>query len=253
MKTEQCHAKALKTLMKSQKIATLDELKNALGTNSKATVFRKLNQTDYRASYSHRGKYYTLIESKKFNEQGLWSFQNIHFSKQGTLLATAEVLVTLSDAGYYANELESILCVEVQNVLYQLVKNGRVYRERFANAYLYCASDPVNKGRQLKLRKSLESQPVAGGLPMGEIHDELKAAIILFFSLLDEQQRRLFAGLESLKWGYGGDRKVANLLGLDEGTVATGRRQLLQQDVEIDRSRKSGGGRKTVGKKRRKL
>jgi hypothetical protein len=87
---------------------------------------------------------------------------------------------------------------------------------------------------------------------MGEIHDELKAAIVLFFCLLDEQQRRLYAGLESLKWGYGGDRKVAGLLGLDEGTVAKGRRQLLQQDVEIDKSRKSGGGRKPVEKKHRR-
>ncbi len=29
--------------------------------------------------------------------------------------------------------------------------------------------------------------------------DELKAAILLFYGLLDEQQRRLFAGLESIR------------------------------------------------------
>ncbi|MCP4676346.1 MAG: hypothetical protein GY854_12705 [Deltaproteobacteria bacterium] len=87
---------------------------------------------------------------------------------------------------------------------------------------------------------------------MGEIHDELKAAIVLFFCLLDEQQRRLFAGLESLKWGYGGDRKVARLLGVDEETVARGRRQLLSEDIDVDRSRKPGGGRKPSEKKHRK-
>ena len=69
----------------------------------------------------------------------------------------------------------------------------------------------------------------------------------------DEQQRRLFAGLESLKWGYGGDRKEARLLGLDEETVARGRRQLLEQDVEPGRARKAGGGRKPVEKKRPRL
>jgi hypothetical protein len=31
----------------------------------------------------------------------------------------------------------------------------------------------------------------------------LKAAILVFYSLLDEQQRRLFAGLESIKLGRG--------------------------------------------------
>ena len=34
-------------------------------------------------------------------------------------------------------------------------------------------------------------------------------------SLLDEKQRRLYAGPESLKLGYGGDRKVAEFLGMD--------------------------------------
>jgi len=252
MKVEQFHANQLKTLMKSQKIATLDELKRALGTHSKATVFRKLRQTDYRTSYSHRGKYYTLMEPGKFDEQGLWSFQDIQFSKHGTLLATACVIVAGSDAGYYASELESVLHVEVQNVLFDLVKKERLFRERFPNAYLYCAPDSDKKKRQLRLRQALESDPVEGRLPIGEIHNELKAAIVLFFCLLDEQQRRLYAGLESLKWGYGGDRKVAGLLGLDEGTVAKGRRQLLQQDVEIDKSRKSGGGRKPVEKKHRR-
>ncbi len=100
------------------------------------------------------------------------------------------------------------------------------------------------------MRRAAQSEAVGGRLPAGEIHDELKAAIVLFFCLLDEQQRRLFAGLESLKWGYGGDRKVARLLGLDEQTVARGRRQLRDQDVELDRTRKAGGGRKSVEKKR---
>jgi hypothetical protein len=84
------------------------------------------------------------------------------------------------------------------------------------------------------------------------IPDELRAAIVLFFSLLDEQQRRLYAGLEALKTGRGGDTLIAELLGLDVSTVAKGRRQLLSEDIEIDRSRKIGGGRKPSEKKRRR-
>jgi hypothetical protein len=82
--------------------------------------------------------------------------------------------------------------------------------------------------------------------------DELKAAIVLFFTLLDEQQRRLYAGLESLKLGHGGDQRIADLLGLDRGTVAKGREALLEQDVKIDRIRRHGGGRKPTEKKLRK-
>ena len=82
--------------------------------------------------------------------------------------------------------------------------------------------------------------------------EELRAAIVLFASLLDERQRRLFAGLESLKCGWGGDRRIASLLGIDPSTVATGRRQLVERDVEVDRVRRAGGGRTRAEKKRRK-
>jgi len=82
--------------------------------------------------------------------------------------------------------------------------------------------------------------------------EELKAAILLFYSLLDEQQRRLYAGLESLKLGRGGDRQLADFLDLDPHTVARGRQQLLSQDVEVDRAPNAGAGRKRVQKKRPK-
>jgi len=78
---------------------------------------------------------------------------------------------------------------------------------------------------------------------------ELKAAIVLFYSLLDERQRRLYAGLEALKIGHGGDAQIAELLGIDPGTVARGRHDLLAGDVEADRVRRAGGGRKSAQKK----
>ena len=252
MKTEKFDTASLIELLESKEIVTLDELALALGSHAKATIFRKLKQIDYRASYSHRGQFYTLAGDDKFDVLGLWSFEDVHFSSYGTLRATVQALVSLADAGFYANELDPIVHVEVKNALSYLAQNELVHRERFSSGYLYCSSEPAVRKRQVAMRRASESEAVAGRLPIGEIPGELKAAIVLFFCLLDEQQRRLFAGLESLKWGYGGDRKVARLLGLDEETVARGRRQLRDQDVEVDRTRKVGGGRKPVEKKRRK-
>ena len=82
--------------------------------------------------------------------------------------------------------------------------------------------------------------------------DELKAAILLSYSLLDEQQRRLFAGLESMRTGQGGDQQLAESLGVDPHTVARGRQQLLDQEVVAGRTRRSGGGRPRQEKKRQK-
>jgi hypothetical protein len=215
----------------------MDELKATLKTDVYQTVLRKLQQLGYITSYSHRGQYYSLEELARF-------------SKHGTLLATAEAFVTRSDAGFYAAELEGLLEVGTKETLLGLSRKERVSREMFGGRYLYCSSDPEERERQIALRRALLSEPFQGRLPRGEIDDDLKAAIILFYCLLDEQQRRLFAGLESLKWGHGGDRKVADLLGLDVSTVARGRRALLEEDVEVDRVRKPGGGRKPVEKKR---
>ena len=52
----------LRSLLLRSKIATPDELKQALGTSVDVTVFRKLKPLDYLTSYSHRGRYYTLRE-----------------------------------------------------------------------------------------------------------------------------------------------------------------------------------------------
>ncbi len=93
-----------------------------------------------------------------------------------------------------------------------------------------------------------EAAATSAGVSPSGVTDELRAAIVLFASLLDEQQRRLYVGLESLQ--LGGDRQIADLLHLDPHTVAKGRRQLLEQDVEVGRVRAVGGGRKRVEKKR---
>jgi len=76
--------------------------------------------------------------------------------------------------------------------------------------------------------------------------NELNAALIIFFSTLNEKQRRFYAGFESLKIGYGGDRQIAELLNIDRRTVAKGRIELLNGEVDLDAIREAGGGRKPI-------
>ncbi len=244
-------ADALRQLLLRNKIATLDELKRALGAPVDATVFRKLKTLDYLTSYSHRGRYYTLRELARFNADGLWPHDSIWFSRHGTLLATAEAFVNHSPKGYFAEELARGLYVEVHDALHQLVEQRRIARQPVSGLYLYTSTDPTTRRRQLLTRRSVEAVPTVVDASVLEVSpDELKAAILLFYSSLDEQQRRLYAGLESLKLGHGADRLLADFLGLDPHTVARGRQQLLDQDVQLDRVRKTGGGRPRAEKKR---
>ena len=244
---------ALRMLLLRNKIATLDELKLALGTSVDVTVFRKLKPLDYLTSYSHRGRYYTLREIARFDDHGLWSRAEAWFSQFGTLLSTTEEFVHRSARGYCADELAPLLHVEVQDALHQLNQQGRVSRQIVSGRYLYTAADPTTQRRQLLARRTVEFLPSVADASVLEVSpEEVKAALLLFYSLLDEQQRRLYAGLESLKLGRNGDRQLADLLDLDPHTVARGRQQLLAQDVEVDRARRAGAGRKPAEKKRPK-
>ena len=81
------------------------------------------------------------------------------------------------------------------------------------------------------------------------LQHEIRAAILLFFSVLNEKQKRLFAGIESLRLGRGGDRQIAQWLGLHPQTIAQGREELLKRDLEIERVRRAGAGRPPLEKK----
>ncbi|MGH9447652.1 MAG: hypothetical protein ACRD3O_18275 [Terriglobia bacterium] len=251
MRTESFHGDDLARFLHRHNVATMPELKRALGTEVDVTVFRKLKPLAYRTSYSHRGSYYTLDELARFDEHGLWGCRGVWFSRYGTLLSTVESFVNRADAGYFIGELDPLLHVQTKEPLRQLVRQARLARQPVAGLFLYLSADPARRQRQRLARQQRQAEPrLAHSLAGREaVPDELKAALVLFFSLLDEKQRRVYAGLQSLEFGYGGDRRVAEFLGLDPHTVAQGRRQLLARDFEIERVRKAGGGRKRVEKK----
>ena len=226
-------------------ISTMSEIQDFLGTPVYKTVLRKLKQLSYRSSYSHGGSYYTLDKIAQFDHRGLWSYNTVRFSSHGTLMSTLRYFVDESHSGYFADELKQLLGVSVKESLLRLVGNGQVSREKVAHRYLYCSAESATCKQQLLSRKLMDSAE-------HELSDEAKAAIIIFLSLLDEKQRRLYAGVEALKYGLGGDKWIAGLLGMHPQTVARGRRELLAGEVEVDRARKVGGGRKPVEKKHRR-
>lgn len=240
----------IRRLFRERNILTLADLKVELGTTSTMTVFRRLKALSYLTSYSHRGRFYTLPELPVFDDLGLWSHEGVYFSRRGNLVCTARHLVDASEMGYTAAELESVAQVEVKHPLLELVRAKAIERRKISGVYVYFSQDGDVRRDQILLREEWEAEAEMGVTESRLAVDEAKAAMILFFSLLDEKQRRLYAGLEAARLGHGGNSKMAGLLGLDSHTVAKGRRELLSGQLERDRVRKRGGGRKAVEKKR---
>lgn len=239
-------------LFQAQKICTMPDLKEALGSSVDRTVLRKLQGLAYHTSYSHRGAYYTLDSIARWDRQGLWFYAPAHFSRHGTLLETVEHLVKTSEQGYTAGELEAVLGVVVKEPLLNLVGQKRLVRDGTGALYVYYAASAEEAEAQKERRQAEEARLLypSVGSPRAVAVEEIRAAAILFWSLLDEQQRRLYAGLESMKLGSGADRRLAEVLEMDVGTIARGRRELLSGDIVLEGVRRKGGGRVAVEKKR---
>lgn len=243
----------VRNFLKEKEIATLDEIKTASRCGSRMTVVRSLKRLNYLVSYSDRGRFYTLSEVPWFDDRGLWICRGVMFSQHGDLFATAQEFVDRSDAGYTAAELELVLQVEVKHALLELVRRGKLSRVKIGASFVYVAAHKKVQCKQKLMRTECEARrEIGAGLQTEIIPEELRAAIVLFYSILDERQRRLYAGLEAAKIGHGGDRMIADLLGLTPQTVATGRREIFGAEVEPGSVRRAGAGRKKVEKKRRR-
>jgi len=249
MKTTSFPVERLLALFKKQKVATILELKEALGSNCSMTVFRKLRELEYITSCSHSGKFYSLNRIARFDHMGLWLFNSVLFSYYGTLAKTLKTLIEKSNNGYTAAELEKMLCVKPNGPLLELIGKKKIRREKISGVYVYFSKNETEKKQQEIVRKSSMDHLESISFAPDVLLNEIKAAIILFYSMLDEKQRRLYAGLESLRVGHGGDRQIAEVLALNEKTVAKGRKELLDGEIAIDSIRRKGGGRKTIQKK----
>ncbi|MEA2077784.1 MAG: hypothetical protein U9O95_07185 [Candidatus Marinimicrobia bacterium] len=222
------------------KVLTIVDLKNYIQTNSRMTVFRKLKQLPYKSSYSHCGKYYTLDSFVKYNKNGIWSYNQIYFSKYGTLKSTVLENIEESKSGLSSFELEELLHVPVYNTVLDLFKTHKVDRKQIGKEYIYLSLESGNAQFLLRKQEIQQEQTTT--------KDEMDEYLTLFMLLLNEKQKRLFAGLESLKLGYGGDKKIAVKTGLNVKTVSQGRQELLSKDIDMNKIRKAGAGRPSLKK-----
>lgn len=248
MRRSQAPVERLRDAFHRDHVLVLPEMMEILGTSAKMTVVRRLRELDYRSSYSHTGKYYTLTEAGRWNDRGLWVWEGIRFSLHGTLLATLQSLIDTAPAGGLAEELEAEVGVRVHNALATLHARGQVERHQIGGAFLYVSTSGGE--RQLRRRRrSLAKQAAEPATPLERASPEVDRALRELMATLNERQRRLYAGFESLKHGHGGDKAVAERTGLNVKTVARGRRELIAGNIDPDRIRAAGAGRPSVKKK----
>jgi len=83
---------------------------------------------------------------------------------------------------------------------------------------------------------------------MTRYNQEIESNMRLYFSQLNEKDKRHYAATEAKKLGYGGQKYIMELLGVSDHVIRRGTRELLNpkllENIPEGKIRQIGGGRK---------
>lgn len=133
--------KKIEKLLNKTKVVTIDDLKNTLNTDFSKTIFRYLKEIGYLTSYNNAGGFYTMPYIAKFDEYGLWHYEEASFSKFGTLKSTICSMIEASREGLTHRELKQLLRCRVQNTLNDLTKNNIISRVSVNGLFVYISAN----------------------------------------------------------------------------------------------------------------
>jgi len=155
MRTSQFKVTDILKPFANKKVISKAELLQDCGC-SPMTAWRLLRQVGYRRSYNYNAKYFTLATTPEFDDDGLWAYQDIRFSKWGTLPETMIAVIERSPGGMTAQELAELLRVRnVKPLLTRLILNRRLWRKALENAFVYLVSEQNRSNQQLQHRKTV--------------------------------------------------------------------------------------------------
>jgi len=123
----------------NKKVITINALSSLLNSSIK-TARRRLKLWKAYTSYNENGRYYTLPNIPEFDENGLWVYRKIHFSRYGNLKLTTINLIKCSRAGLDAAEMSDLLGISVRSFLTALQKHPDLKREKIQGRFVYFAA-----------------------------------------------------------------------------------------------------------------
>lgn len=142
---------------RKRKVLTLEEVAELIG-RSIHTVRRRLKAWKAHTSYNQNGRYYALPDVPKFNEDGLWRWRGVFFSRYGNLKQTVAELVRCSQAGLDAGEMRSLLGLDPRSFLSAFSDHPSLRREKTQGRFVYYCADPSIYAKQQQRRATLSAK-----------------------------------------------------------------------------------------------
>lgn len=148
---KQIESDNMRKIFVQQKIMTSSEMRSLLGCSPR-TVQRRLRYWKAYTSYNKNGRYYTLGSVARFDQDGLWHYKNVSFSRYGNLRETVIQLVNHCEAGLTSKQLGGLTRLMPSSFLFHFQDDGRWKREKIGNRYVYFSSDEQVFNRQREKR-----------------------------------------------------------------------------------------------------
>ena len=140
-----------------QKIITVGQLVKWLKC-SVITARRRLKKWQSYTSINNNGRYYTLPQIPVFDENGLWKYKTVLFSKHGNLKQTIVALITESEKGLSAAQIaEFVDLVPNSSFLSRFKSVPGVRREKYQDRFIYLSDHPQRYSRQMQTRASRQA------------------------------------------------------------------------------------------------
>ena len=147
------------------KVLTIEQLVDLLKT-SVITARRHLKKWETYTSFNHNGRYYTLPRIPRFDNNGIWKYQTILFSKYGNLKQTIIELIRRSKAGLSARGVAQIIEIPSNSSIFsQLQMVSGIRREKHQGHFVYFSDEQETYQKQ---KSALYRPEAAAGFPSDE-------------------------------------------------------------------------------------
>lgn len=154
-----------------KKVMTISEIAESMQC-SIPTVRNRLKKWKTYTSYNKNGCYYTLPDIPIFDQDGIWKFKGIFFSKQGNFKQTIIHLVKNSESGLTASEIARRLGLSTQlrSFITYFKRIPGLCREKQAGngSYVYFSAEKSIYSSQKQRRESqikIKEKDIHGQLP----------------------------------------------------------------------------------------
>ncbi len=141
-------------LFKQRKVMTVLELSRRMEC-SIPTIRKRLSRWGAYTSYNKNGRYYLMPDIPRFDENGLWDYRGIRFSRFGTLKQTVIQLVNKSQQGFSASEIGTLVGIDPRSFMLQFRDVQEIRREKIEGTYIYFGGSPTEYLVQKEKREAV--------------------------------------------------------------------------------------------------